>query len=73
MSEIANRLREGKLSFAGLAANLIEAQEEFIRLSAESEAILLPIAAIHGCELPPELIARGKELREKIAKLEKSD
>lgn len=48
---------------------LIEAYDEYIKLLADSEASLLGLAYSHGFRMPPELVKRGKELREKIARL----
>lgn len=48
---------------------LIEAYDEYVLLLEKSEGSLLGLAYGHGYRTPEHLVARGKELREKIAKL----
>lgn len=48
---------------------LIEAYDEYIKMLSESEASMIGLAYAHGYKCPPKLIARGEELRAKIADL----
>lgn len=48
---------------------LIEAYEEYIKLLADSEGMMLGIAVAHGFKCSAEWVERGQELRDRIAKL----
>lgn len=48
----------------------LDAATEYIALLEESERIAWPIAINHGIECPPEYVAKGQQLRERIAALQ---
>ena len=51
---------------------LIDTYDEYIGLLEKAEGGLLGLAYAHGYRCPPEQVAKGKELRENIAKLKSS-
>ena len=74
VTRIRSRLHDAPLETERLlddAAYLIEAQEAYIELLGAAESELMGFALAHGSGYPPELVARGEELREKIAQLNK--
>lgn len=48
---------------------LIMAYDEYIALLGESELRLLGFVHVHGGGVPPDLVERGRVLREKIEQL----
>jgi hypothetical protein len=48
---------------------LIAAYDEYIKLLEESEKGMIGLAYVHGYRCPENLVSRGAELREKIARL----
>jgi len=48
---------------------LIEAYEEYIQLLSDEEVANLAFLYVHGIRTDPQLVEKGKELREKIKKL----
>lgn len=53
----------------GNVGQLIEAYDQYIELLVESESSLVGLAVVHGWHCPEDKVRRGKELREKIARL----